>query len=72
MIKVKEFWRDAKHGVDYFINDFIEDNNDRIEIVDVKYQSYHDTINDVLESTALLIYRKTSDKEIIDNYFLKR
>lgn len=58
MVQTKEFWCDETHGVDYFVNEFLEDNYHKIEVIDIKYQSFHDTINDVIESTVLLIYRE--------------
>ena len=56
MIKVKEFKDTELRSAERQLNSFLEDNKN-IQVIDIKYQVLHDTIDDIIMTFALLIYK---------------
>lgn len=69
MVKVKLFTTRRNYEVDEQINDFLE--RECVEIVDIKSNTFLDTVNDVIMTSSLLIYNIPDVKNKV-KYFVSR
>lgn len=67
MVKVKLFMTKENLDVDAQINDFLE--KEDVEVIDIKSNTFLDTNDDVIITSALLIYKKTN--KVTRDDFLK-
>lgn len=67
MVKVKLFMTKENLDVDAQINDFLE--KEDVEVIDIKSNTFLDANDDVIITSALLIYKKTN--KVTRDDFLK-